>query len=308
LAQYDINLREYWRIVKKRKFTILLTAIVLGVFTTFFSVLRSPTPLYTSSCSIKFEKETTVEGLFGATFSWSTGDGIDTLISVIKSYSVMEKVAEKLGEIPKGAMAENPALASRIATTVENLTSKVEISREDFTNIINLQVTDADPDFTQRFANAIALTYRDLHAKEQSRRTTEALKYISGRLKTLRQQLRDSEEAFNSFTREKQLISFDLQGENLLTRAKETRGRIRDLQDARSELGELVLKLGEFVHDPSGPDNSFYSTYGNTQYENANATLVELLLKRDSLLKDFTTKHPEVIAIQRKIIENARKM
>jgi uncharacterized protein involved in exopolysaccharide biosynthesis len=32
------------------------------------------------------------------------------------------------------------------------------------------------------------------------------------------------------------------------------------------------------------------------------------LLKRDTLLKDFTPKHPEVVAIRHQIVENARKM
>jgi len=60
LAQYDINLREYWRILKKRKFTVLFVAIVLSVFSTAFAVFNAP-PDYTAECSIKFEKETTVE-------------------------------------------------------------------------------------------------------------------------------------------------------------------------------------------------------------------------------------------------------
>ena len=63
MAQYDINLREYWRILKKRKFIVLFVGIVLGVFSTAFAFLKAPNPVYTSECSIKFEKETTVEGL-----------------------------------------------------------------------------------------------------------------------------------------------------------------------------------------------------------------------------------------------------
>ena len=106
MAQYDINLREYWRILKKRKFVVIFTAIVLGLFSTAFAVFRAPTPIYMSVCSIKFEKETTVEGLFARTLTWSGGDDIETQISIIKSYSVFEKVAERLGIIKK---TETPA-------------------------------------------------------------------------------------------------------------------------------------------------------------------------------------------------------
>jgi len=91
LAQYDINLREYWRILKKRKFIVLFVGIVLGVFSTAFAVFKAPTPIYTSVCSIKFEKETTVEGLYAKTITWSGGDDIETQISVIKSFTIFEK-------------------------------------------------------------------------------------------------------------------------------------------------------------------------------------------------------------------------
>ena len=73
MAQYDINLREYWRILKKRKFIVLFVGIVLGVFSTAFAVFKAPTPIYTSVCSIPFKKETTVEGLYGKTESPSAG-------------------------------------------------------------------------------------------------------------------------------------------------------------------------------------------------------------------------------------------
>jgi len=54
LAQYDINLREYWRILKKRKFIVFFVGIVLGVFSTAFAFQKAPTPIYPSVCRINF--------------------------------------------------------------------------------------------------------------------------------------------------------------------------------------------------------------------------------------------------------------
>ena len=70
----------------------------------------------------------------------------------------------------------------------------------------------------------------------------------------------------------------------------------------------MLLKLQQFLKDPSATGINLFSTHANKQYQDANDTLVELLLKRDSLLKDYTAKHPEVIEIERKTIETARKM
>jgi succinoglycan biosynthesis transport protein ExoP len=308
LAQYDINLREYWRIIKKRKITVIFTAVILCIFSTFFSILRAPTPLYTSSCSIKFEKQTSMEGVFQRAFSWSGGGELDTLISVLNSYSVMKQVAEKLGKIPKYSGQEGSLLQSNVVTKVQDLGSKVKVSRENFTNIINIETTDPDPAFAQLLANTIASTYREIHFEEQNKRKTEAANYIREQLNEVRQKLRESEDKFNRFTRENQLVSFDLQSENLLVKSNEIRDEIRKIEEANVNLNALFAKLGQFIKNPSGSGDDFYSTYADKQYQNANTSLLELLLKRDSMLEDFTAKHPDIIEISRKIIETARKM
>jgi len=305
LTKYDVDFREYWRILKKRKFTIIFIALILGVFSVIFAILKAPTLLYISSCSIKFEKVTTLEGLYARTFTWSSGDDIQTQVSIIKSYSVMERVAREMGLIPENSVGSmNP----RAAAIVGTLQSKVEVSRQGYTNIIDIEVTDADPGFTEKLANKIAKVYREVHAEEQNRRTTEALKYIKEQLLKARMQLRESEAEFNQFTQINQLVSIDLQSETLLMKKKEVRDETQKLDDAKAELTDLLVRIEEFVKNPTGSGINLYCTYGDKQYQDANEKLVELLLKRDSLLEEFTMKHPEVLAINRKIVESARKM
>ena len=307
MAQYDINLREYWRILKKRKFVVILITIVLGLFSTSFAILRAPTPLYTAICSIKFEKETTVEGLYARTITWSGGDDIETQITVIKSYPVFQRVAEKLGIVQRKGK-EGGALKQDLARIAEGLQSKVEVVRENLTNILHIKATDSSALFAQRLANSTALTYKELHAEQQMKRTTEALKYIREQLAAVREKLAKSEEEFNRFSQKNQLISLDLQSEVLLARAQEIQNEIRQVGEDKGELQGIALRLKQFIEDPNGSGHDFYSTKATAQYQGTNDSLVSLLLKKDTLLQDFTPYHPEVVAIGRKIIENARKM
>ena len=199
LVQYDINLREYWRILKKRKAIVVVTAIILGFFSTSFAILRAPTPIYQSVSSIKFDKERAVEGLYATTLSWSDSDDMETQISIIKSYAVFEKVAQKMGLIPNKVIKEGH-LKSDIIRIIIGLQSKVKVTREKFTNILNIQVEDENASFAQKLANAIALTYKELHAERQMKRTLEALKYIKDQLEEVQRKLKESEDAFNRFT------------------------------------------------------------------------------------------------------------
>jgi len=308
LAQYDINLREYWRILRKRKIIVILTSMLLGIFSTTFAILQAPTPLYTSVCSIKFEKETALEGLYARTLSWSGGDDIETQMTIIKSYSILMEVAKDLGLIPNRIITEKMRLSPNIIAVVEKLQSKVQVSRESYTNILNIKVTDPDPVFTQRMANAIAVTYKKSHAEQQGKRTMAAIKYIDDQLWKMRQNLQRAEETFNSFSQKNQLISIDMQSENLLLRTKEIRGEIRKLDEDKSELETLLVRVNTFIKNPSDSEDNFYSTKADKQYQATNDALVGLLLNKDTLLENYTSRHPEVIAIGQKVIENARKM
>jgi succinoglycan biosynthesis transport protein ExoP len=307
LAQYDINLREYWRILKKRKFVVILITIVLGLFSTSFAILKAPNPLYTATCSIKFEKETTMEGLYARTITWSGGDDIETQITVIKSYPVFQRVAQELGILQRKG-EKGGELKQDVARIAEGLQSKVEVERENLTNILHIRATDSSALFAQRLANSTALTYKELHAEEQMKRTTEALRYIREQLTAVREKLRISEEEFNKFSQKNQLISLDLQSEVLLARSQEIQNEIRQVREDKGELQGIAIRLKQFIKDPNGSGHDFYSTKATAQYQGTNDSLVSLLLKKDTLLEDYTPYHPEVVAISRKIIENARKM
>jgi capsular exopolysaccharide synthesis family protein len=308
LAQYDINLREYWRILRKRRVVVILIAIVLGVFSTSFAILRAPTPLYTTVCIIEFERTPPLSDVYGKRFSMSDSDDIETQMTVIKSYAVFQKVAEKMGLIPRRYIKKDGQLEDKVIAIIESLQAKVEVSREGVSSILKITVTDADPLFAQKLANTVALTYREVHAKQQMRTNTDELKYIVSQLEDVREKLRNAEDEFNRFTQENELVSIGLQSENLLARAQDIRKEIRTLKDDKTEFGSILIRLKAFIENPVGSDHDFYSTKANSQYQSTNDTLVGLLLKRDTLLKDFTPRHPDVMAISGQIAENARKM
>ncbi|MFC1532579.1 SPOR domain-containing protein [Thermodesulfobacteriota bacterium] len=308
MAQYDINIREYWRILKKRKLIVIITAILLGGFSTIVAYLQAPTSLYTSTCSIKFEKETTMEGLYARSLSWSGSSDIETQLAIITGYSVLIEVAKNMALIPRWSTNEENRLKPNVIRVTENLKSKVKVDRESFTNILNIKVTDPDRVFAQRMANELANTYQRLHAEQQGKRTLDAIKYIDTQLKNVSQKLKMAEEEFNRFSQANQLISVDMQSDNLLLRKKEISDTIRKLNEDNSELEALSVRVDNFRKDPSSTDNNFYSIKATLQYENTNNSLVELLLKRETLLENYTSQHPEVRTIGLKINENVRKM
>ena len=308
MAQYDINLREYWRVVKKRKPIVILITIILGLASTFFAFIQAPVPLYTSTCSIKFERETNLESLYIKTFTWSGGNDMETQMAIIKGQDVILDVGKDLGRISEEVTLENARKDPRVITIIESIQSKIIVNRENSTNILNINVTDIDPIFAQKVANSTALAYIEYHTAHHSKRAEDTLRYINEQLNNLRQQQEDAEETLNRFSQDNQLLSIDLQGENLLIRTREIRDEIRILDDEKGELELLYAGVSGFIKDSTGSDRSFYSTKANQQYQIANDKFVELVLTRITLLENFTYLHPEVIEINHKINEKIHKM
>jgi uncharacterized protein involved in exopolysaccharide biosynthesis len=282
LAQYDVNLREYWRVLKKRKWVVVLITLLLALFSIFFAIIKTPSPLFSTVCLIEIQKGPVLEALYSRNQTWADSDDIETQMAVIKSYAVFQKVAEKMGLIPRQDTKGDRQLKSSNIVVIENLQSKTDVTREKFSSILHIKVTDSSPAFAQRLANTVGLTYKDLHAEQQTQRITEALKYIEGQQKDLREKLRESEEEFNRFSKENELISIDLQTEKLLARAQEIQGELQRLEEDKAETHELIQRLDRFTENPSGPGLDFYLAKGNGRYQAVNETLVGLLLRKET--------------------------
>ena len=307
MSQYDINFREYWRILKKRKALVLFITFIFSIFFTVFAYLKAPTPIYTTDCYIEFDRSPALEDFYGK-FDPSATDEVETQITMVKSYTVFEKIVERLGMIPQKDIKGDGHLRDQVIATIETLRAKVEVEREGGSAILIIKVTDTDPAFAQKLANTIALVYRETHAEQQTRRNAEQLKYIAGQLAEVRNKLRNAEDEFNRFTRENELISIDLQSEKLVVKSDDLQNQTAKLSEDQAALESLTMRLESFIENPFGTDRNFYSTEADEQYRSTNEAMVELLLKRDTLLRDFTPKHPEVRAISARIMESARKM
>ena len=99
MAEYDLNLRDYTRILRKRKFIIIFSTFMLGFFSLFFATLIKPIPLYKATSSVKVESSTTMAGLYVESITYSDADTLETQSAIITSIPVVELVARDMGLI-----------------------------------------------------------------------------------------------------------------------------------------------------------------------------------------------------------------
>src|SRR5262249_61703704 len=89
MAQYEMNLRDYWLIIRRRRLTIIAATVLVAILSLWFSGQKIP--IFESTSSVRYEQSTSLTGLLVEVLAVGGGDTIETQGSVIKSYPVLEE-------------------------------------------------------------------------------------------------------------------------------------------------------------------------------------------------------------------------
>jgi len=303
MAKYDLNLRDYWRTIRKRKLIIVFTMICMGFFSLFWSIVGKPTPLYKTSTSIKIERSSSLTGLYAQTFSWSPTNYLETQSSVIKSYILLEAVAKQLGLIPANLTPDQIRGNSKYLNSVLDLRKMVETEQEGNTDIINIIVTSEDPKFAQRLANTIALVFKEEHIQDLNRRTFEAKKFLENQLKVVKARTDKSEEDVRHYRESHKLISLDAHSSALLGQAAKIQAQLDQDTSTLQKIHEISRSFEKADDKPLTSKTTFYIDDAPIMYKGLNDRLVQLIMERDTLLLTYTENFPQVQEINRQIHE-----
>ncbi len=190
MAQYELNLSDYWRIIKRRRWIIFMTLVTVIGSVTVFTNLQ--TPIFQATATVKVEPTLSIAGV--STDQWDTFMTLNTEVKIIKSAVLAERAARILNLItPEMSEDEKKSL-------IGNIQSKISAERVGDTNLINISVTSSDAKETALIANATARSYIEKGMDDRSRRARELRQYIEVQLRDAETKLRKSEEELRVFT------------------------------------------------------------------------------------------------------------
>lgn len=300
---YDLNLREYWRTIRKRKVIVIYTIVMLTAFSFISAILGRPAPLYKTSASVKVEKSGSVTGLYLQAVSWSSTNYMETQMAMIKSYFIIELVAKKLGKIPADLPSEvvrnNPTYLSIIL----GLKDQIQTEQEGNSDIINIIASSGDPRDAQRLANTVAQVYQERHALELNKRIVEAKRFIEEQLAITGDKLQKSEEAIRNFREQHRMVSLDAQSSALVGQYTTLKNAYERDQAIFQRIEQTAKLLARAEEKPLSSKAVFYFEEASTPYKHLNERLVQLMLERDLILINYTDDFPQVIEIKKQIHE-----
>ena len=299
MAEYTLSLRDYWRILRKRKGVVFFTTLALGFFSFAFANMRKPVPMYSATASVKYEKTYTFTGLYLETMSWSSG-GLETQAAIIRSYPVMERAAKKLGYIDPNLTSEQIRSDGRLMEIVLRLRRKISTEVEGYTNIINITATSYNPDEAQRLANAVAEAYKEYNSEEKNKRIIEARRFIEQQLAKKKEELRKAEDAVRKFREEHDLISLDSKTKEVISELSKARSEYERLEGDIREISSMIDQLRR--REPLSKEAmGLFSDRVSGVFRSLNDRLVSLRVQRATLLNVYTEKHPKVRQVDSEI-------
>ncbi|PKK92259.1 MAG: hypothetical protein CVV64_02265 [Candidatus Wallbacteria bacterium HGW-Wallbacteria-1] len=344
MHEEEIDLKEYFRIVYKRKWIILLTVMAITVIGILISFALPP--VYQGSTVLLVEtNKQTMPMLMMEFADMGKGDAIQTQCEIVKSRSVVEAAVRHLNLVnrpseyntflkniltyvgfgDKGwarsliAFSEsrnrksdkNLKLpeAERFRKIVEDLQKNLSVKTLKKTDLINITVDSESPSLASDLANTIADEYIKLSLNARRGEAKSVKDFVNNQLEIRESELRDLEKLLREFKEQKGIVS--LSEETKIDLEKEAEFG-KALEEVRVEREALKIKVENIEKDLNEQEKLVVSSSTLTKnpiLDQLKSQKIDLELKMERLISDgLTPNHPDIKKINAEISQTERKI
>lgn len=285
MPRIEMNLADYMRVVRKRKRIVILAFLLVFLSTIYFTLKQ--TPVYQTSCKVKIEQRKTVAEVLTELVTWSPADEMASQANLIKSYQVMEKVAEELNMI-----SPDTKPSSRMAA-VKNIQSKIAAEQVEYTNIIEISVVSSNPEEALTLANTVAQVYVESHFENKKKEASNVKEFVKAQLDNYLLELQRSERALQRFRQENPLVvERDIKSASVV----QADPRVASLKQEIVKLElELISKKSQYT------DEHPEVITLKRQIEEAKKDLSESLNQLTAQQRELSTREIQLIQLKRNV-------
>ncbi|MFQ5828903.1 MAG: Wzz/FepE/Etk N-terminal domain-containing protein, partial [Candidatus Methylomirabilia bacterium] len=126
MTQYDLNLRDYWRIIRRRKAIVVFVPLLFAVLAFALALFQAPNPLYRATATVRHERAVSMAGLLQELYTFDPQANLQTQAALIKSFPVVSRAAQKLGFIPHDVTPDGIRASPAYLQIIESLPKKLK--------------------------------------------------------------------------------------------------------------------------------------------------------------------------------------
>jgi succinoglycan biosynthesis transport protein ExoP len=315
----DIDLREHWRIVRKRKWLIAGVAaafLLVGLLWTSMA-----TPLYTSTVRIQIDRDAAKVVENGSVAPTEGGYDLEflkTQYELLQSRNLAERVATlthlagdpdfnnqtrySLANVFRGADQSAVQQADRHHSAALIILERRVVRPLAGSRLVDVSYSDPNPERAQRVAAAYGEAFIAFNFDKRFQANSYAKTFLEDKIKQLKLRLEDSEKALLEFAKKEQIVSTT----DKISIAES------NLASANAALGSIIAERIKNEQLWKQVENA---TAINFPQLLSNKLIDELRSRRNQILADYQEKsgtfqpsYPEMVQITNKIKEIDRQL
>jgi polysaccharide biosynthesis transport protein len=325
LPPQESALREYFRVLIKRKWT------VVGCLAAIFSIVAvasfKMTPIYEAMGRIAINKPdynlTSFKDATGAAPDYNDPTDMDTEVTILQSDLLalqviktlnLDKMPEfggKPGSSPADALAPDPLQADSVRTTalLGAFKGGLRVALKPNTRIVEIRYVSANPQLAASIVNTLASTYIEQNYKTKFESTMQASDWLSKQLVDLQMKVETSQEKLVKFQKEHEILGTD-EKQNIITeKLAELNKELTSAESVRMEKESLyrLVQSGDAEVVAATADALAGGTSGAGNVAplvaNLRAKQAELKIQVAELSTQFGPSYPKVAQLNNQLKE-----
>ncbi|MDB6164625.1 MAG: exopolysaccharide biosynthesis protein [Xanthomonadaceae bacterium] len=311
----EVDLLEYWRILRDRKWLIVAVAGSILALTLVLTLLT--TPIFRASSTLQIDRETIkvvdVGGLTPADSPYDE-DFYQTQYELLKSRSLALRVIQDLKLVdnpqfnPIVQGDKRPAVAAgglqaRERALINPLLGGVTIEPVRNSRLVKINFDSTNPALAARIDNAWGQAFIASNLERRLDATSYARKYLEDRLLQLKARLEDSEKQLVRFATEQQIVSVgddkpSLSAQNL----SDLNASLAQAQDAR------IKAESEWGQASAGSGLGMPQVVSNQLIQKLRENRTVIAAQYQEKLKTFQPDYPDMQRLQGQLDEIDRQV
>ncbi len=304
-------LLSYWRILKKRKWTIVATFFIILVLA-IIATLRMPRLYEAASRIAIYPENSNVLGLKDMengvmSEDWDYNVSLETQLSILRSDALALKVIEALhldsnpsfmgftpvADASRGIGSADLGLDSRqIASMLSIFHSGLTVQVMPRTRVIELTYIHPDPQLAAEITNALVKTFVEENFRTKYESTSQTADWLSRELSDLQLKVQASEEKLVRYEKQKGIVGID-EKQNIVTAKLDELNK--ELTDAQTD---RMQKEANYSLAQSGDPSGFAKLTADNLLEKLRAQQAELETQYAQTTTQFGPSYPEVIQLR----------
>lgn len=311
-------LREYWRILRSRRWTVLSALAVVFTLVTLYTVRERP--IYQASSLLEIEQENpnivTVQAIFQ--LNSVSEDYLNTQYKILKSDDLARQVIQKLhldrnkefdsarGAWPwparrgaAGAGGNAAADAAREQAVLGRFQDDLSVAPVLLSRLVTVSFDSHDPKLAASVVNTLVSSYIQQNLEAHWQASQQASGWLSQQLDGLKIKLEKSEDNLQAYAQANGLLFLEGaqgQNENIVNQ------RLRQLQDELTQAqADLYQKESLYRLAQAGDYGALPGVFDNKTMQDLTVRLAGLEQQKARLAPNFHPSYPKMKEVQSQI-------